>query len=108
MTTTGGSANSSSFFSCSAAKALVAKAKVKATARPTPSPAARAIFWRILLLRLSLARFCCRLMSSPKFELVFFAGWHESPHMLAGLSLLIYLVKINLPFRVIRKLYSFA
>ena len=37
----------------------------------------------------------------------YIAGWHESPHTLAG-WFLIYLVKINLSFRVIRKLYSFV
>src|SRR5262249_22447102 len=53
----------------SAADPFVANANLKAHARPAPSPAARAIFWRILFLRLSLARFSCRLMVSSKVNL---------------------------------------
>ena len=41
----------------------------------------------------------------PKCEYIF-AGWHESPHTLAGWVSKFYFVKISLPFRVIRKLYS--
>ena len=73
----------------SAAKPLVAKANVKATARPTPSPAARVILWRILFLRLSLARFLVDSWFPPKCGFII-AGWHESPHTLAGWLLFIW------------------
>jgi hypothetical protein len=35
-----------------------------------------------------------------------FAGWHESAHTLAGWVDKFYFVKMSLPFRVMRKLYS--
>jgi hypothetical protein len=49
-----------------------------------------------------LARFPLRLMIPPG---CFFAGWHESSQMLAG-WFMFHLVKMSLPFFVMRKLYS--